>query len=310
MGGCGSSKPKTYACSNAAMKFASQSFSASATVTARVTINGTTKTYDFGGEGVTLGVKVDFVKLNVREDTSAKVTVNGTTADVKIKAFVSIEKKLLAFDLGATVDGQQFSKCAYLDLAKVKNFPNAGELRLLLAYAEQTLANKMKCTTNDGSYDHFVTRPWMATSPPNASAHGSITTLATVKLSSDFMLHSVVSETNLSTSAVDVDGTIVPAEHSYEKIEFAVQGDHASPTGPSDDDLKYDSWGTCTELTPPKKLENMKLFFEASRSAALHKMFPGLKVRFLDSPHLPSALLMRVIDDHLQKQSQPVSVVV
>jgi hypothetical protein len=121
LAGCGkgSGDSKTYACSNTEIKFATQSFSGSATVSASLTMNGATKTKNFGGQAITVGVKMDFDKLNVREDTSATVTVNGTTADVKVKAFVSIEKKLLAFDLEATVDGNKMSKCAYVDLSKV-----------------------------------------------------------------------------------------------------------------------------------------------------------------------------------------------
>jgi hypothetical protein len=224
---------------------------------------------------------------------------------------VSIEKQLLAFDVEATWDRKKMSKCAFIDLSKVRNFPSAMKLKVGLAYAEQMLADKMKCATNDGTYDHFVLGPSTAfSSPPNASAQATVTTLETVKLTSDFMFHSVASEINLSTSAVEFGGKTVPAEHSYEKTEFAVQGNHASLTGPSDDDLKYDSWGTCTELNPANKAESMKLFFEAGRSAALHMMLPGLKIRFLDSPYLPFALLMKVIDEHLEKQIESVSVLV
>jgi hypothetical protein len=271
----------------------------------------------------TVGLKLDMEKINVRDDFTLDKAMDKAMT-VNEKSFVSVEKKLVAFSAEATFNGTKYSNCSFVDLSKMAKFPSTAEIKAILDTLVTALGEKMPCSSNDGTYDTFILDqklangkfdpplPFPLPEPVPKDISGEFK--ENVQSTKDFMLHSSSTTFNVVTPAEKVNGTSIPPLNIQLQFDLTADGGAGKAEPPSDADLDYKSWGSCTEVKPPSTLQE---FFQAARSSVLNNVpvarvaVEALKLHLhARKPSLATELVVTAVDMHLRQTSQPESAVV
>jgi len=227
-----------------------QSGKQSTTLKATATANGivTTESGTITGDA-----KIDLSNFNARIDEAGTVEAKagGMSQSIKTeeKIILNVAKKLIVIwtkQSNATSGTVLLQNCSALTIDKM---PSKIEFGLAFNVLKGVLQKAAVCKGNDGKYDtwdvsvdHKKDDPWPAPIPGITLPPMNLALDLKLKMDTDYLLHSEVmhlhqdSTINGTTTNITEDSTTTVTE--------------PTASGPTDTDLDYSSWGTCTPIHP------------------------------------------------------------
>jgi len=232
-------------------------------VTQSVT-SATTIDIDGKGKGMALkeagtgagSQKIDMEKWTARIEQSVSMTVSvgpmpAMALKSEVRMIVDASKKLVVVweEVSNATSGKVMKhNCSAMTIAKM---PPPAELTMLWNTMKPMVQKFAKCGGNDGTYDtwnvdfeHKSGTPWPM-NIPGLPENIDLSLNLELKMDKDYLLHSETAKASFQTEDIKGSGPI----SATEKSTTSVSG--ASNAGPTDADLDYSTWGTCTAINPP-----------------------------------------------------------
>jgi len=212
--------------------------------------------------------KIDMEKWNARIDQSFLTRVNVAYAtpwticppwttchlESEVRMIVDASKKLVVVweEVSNATSGKVMKhNCTAMTIAKM---PAPAQLTILWNTLKPIVQKLAKCGGNDGTYDtwnvdfeHNSGTPWLM-KIPGLPENIYVSLNLELRMDKNYLLHSESTPRGpnfLQTSDIKGLGSISAAELSTTTVSGA------SNSGPTDADLDYSTWGTCTAINPP-----------------------------------------------------------